>query len=70
VGQLAEQARQDRVNALKERSAGQVENAQSREDQRRVSALRDELTSRARERTQAAARAAAEPCPHARYNGH
>jgi hypothetical protein len=56
VGQLADAQRAYKISALKERSANGLAEAQRREDARRVSAIGDELTSRARQRTQAAER--------------
>jgi hypothetical protein len=69
VGQLADAQRADRIATLKGRSADALGEAQRREDARRVSAINDELTSRARQRTQAAERAAAAPSWHSSY-GH
>jgi hypothetical protein len=58
VGQVAEHQRQDRIATLKQRTAGGLSQARTREDERRAAALADELTSRARQRTQEAAQAA------------
>jgi hypothetical protein len=57
VGQLADAQRADRVAALKERSGGALEAARRREDDRRTAAISDELTARAKQRTQQAAAA-------------
>jgi hypothetical protein len=70
VGQLADAQRASRVAALKDRSAGALENAQGREDERRRAAIADELTSRARQRTQAAERAAVAASWHSSYDAH
>jgi hypothetical protein len=70
VGQLADAQRADRVAALKNRSAGALEEAQRREDARRVSAINDELTARARKRTLDAERAAIAPRWHSSYDAH
>jgi hypothetical protein len=70
VGQLADAQRADRVAALKTRSASALQSAQLREGERRVSAINDELTSRARQRTLAAERGAVAPGWHSSYNAH
>jgi hypothetical protein len=70
VGQLADAHRADRIAALRERSANALGEAQQREDARRVSAINDELISRARQRTQHARVQAATPSWHSSYNGH
>jgi hypothetical protein len=58
VGKLADAQRADRIAALRERSGGALEAARQREDDRRTSAINDELVSRAKHRTQQADRAA------------
>jgi hypothetical protein len=68
VGQLADAQRADRIAALKERSAGALENAHRREDERRTAVLADEMTSRSRQRVQAAEAAARRPQPHSSYS--
>jgi hypothetical protein len=67
VGQMADAQRADRIAALKQRTAGALDAAKQREDQRRVSTLDAELISRARQRTQDAQREAARPTPHSSY---
>jgi hypothetical protein len=67
VGQVADTQRAARVAALKDRSAGALENAQGREDERRRAAIADELTSRARQRTLDAERARVAPSWHPSY---
>jgi hypothetical protein len=61
VGEVAEQRCQDKIDALEQRSAGQLEEAQRWEDDRRGSAINEELTSRARKRTQQAASSSRRP---------
>jgi hypothetical protein len=58
----------DNARELRELQAG--DGTSHVEDARRVSAIGDELTSRARQRTQAAERAAAAPSWHQSYDGH
>jgi hypothetical protein len=67
VGQLADAQRADRIATLKARSAGALGEAQQREDERRRSAVNDELTARARKRTLDAERARVAPAWHPSY---
>jgi hypothetical protein len=63
VGEMAARQRQDAVDAVEQQGAGMLDQARAREDDRRSSAINDELTRRARNRVAGNGRPAARRLP-------
>jgi hypothetical protein len=63
VGEMAEKQRQDAIASLQDWNAGLLDQARAREDDRRSSAINDELTRRARNRVAGNGRPAARRLP-------